>query len=349
MIGILGGYGDVGRFATLALHTAGAGPLRVGGRRPEIGRRLLDGIDASFTAVDHADDDAVRRFVTGCDVVLNCAGPAHRIGTRILDEAVRGGAAYVDVSDLAAVDVTGTVVLAAGLRPGLTGLLPRWLARAEFATVRRMSCYFGLRDRFTEVAADDYVHASSGGGLHPLAAWRDGPRARVHTRRTDVEVPFFPEPAALLPYLDSEGESLASTLGLTAGDWFSVLCGPAVRAAFDRVHGLPRADAVAQLCRAARLDLVGREPFVLLLVEAHGEPGIRTGVFRGRSNAELTGLTAALATVAVARGNVPPGVHHAADVLDPHAVVEGLRDGPLEVTVFAGTVDSLGRVEGGVL
>lgn len=292
MIGILGAHGDVGAHAVRMLQ---AHDLRLGGRR---------------SGADFRDPASLDRFAAGCRIVVNCAGPSHVAGDRVLRAAERAGAHYVDASgDVTSFD--GRAVVGAGLQPGLTGLLQRWVGSDE------LTLYLGVLDRFTEAAAADYLC----GARSPLAAWRDGPVPRALTRRSGVTLPFFPGEVTLLPYLDAEACRIAGQLGLRRGDWYSAVSGEYVLGTFDRVHGMARAEAVAALCRASQLDLAGREPFVVLAVETPE----RTVVLRGRSNGELTGSVVALAVEAVDRGEVPPGCHHASDVLDP-SIVEQLLD-----------------------
>jgi hypothetical protein len=105
---------------------------------------------------------------------------------------------------------------------------------------------------------------------------------------------------------------------------------------------------------ASALDLAGREPHVVLLVQLEGvrthELITRTVVLRGRSNGEVTGAITALAVLAVDRKEVPPGNHFAADVLDPVLTLSRLAElGVAEPVVFDGAIDRLAVVEEGAL
>ncbi|UMP06861.1 hypothetical protein [Amycolatopsis sp. EV170708-02-1] len=310
MIGVVGATGEVGSHTVRILRTLGVGPLRTGGSR-----------DA-----DVRDEKLLDRFAEGCQVVVNCAGPVRLVGDRVARAAARAGAGHVDASEPEGPSVGGTAVIGAGLQPGLTGLLPRWLARREFDAVHGLVAYLGVHDRFTRTAAADYL-AGAGHG-EALAAWRRGRRSGVLTRRTDATLPFFSGEVSLLPYLNTENMRVAEELGLARGDWYTAVSGEHVRAAFDRTHSLGRADAVAALCRASELDLVGGEPSVVLMVcmdgVRDGEPLTRTAVLRGRGNGEMTGALTALAVLAVLRREVPPGRHFAADVLDPQDTIARL-------------------------
>ncbi|MFI7638947.1 hypothetical protein [Nonomuraea sp. NPDC049400] len=349
MIAVLGASGDVGRHAVRTLTTLGAGPLRLGGR-------TAAGHDAM--AVDFRDDASLDRFAAGCRLVVNCAGPAHLVGDRVARAALRAGASYVDA---AGDDVLhglldpgewagSSAVLSAGLQPGLTGLLPRWVAQRDFDEVHGLAAHLGVLDRFTATAADDYLQGAADGLGEPLAAWRDGRRAGALTRQADVTLPFFPGEVTLLPSLSTENARLAESLRLHRGDWYTVLSGSHIRVAFDRAHSLDRAEAVAALCRASLLDLAGREPYVILLLQLDGLKGgvpvTRTVVLRGRGNGELTGTVTALAAWAVIRGETPPGVHYAADALDPATTIERLSATGVTQPV---TLDGLALAEEGAL
>jgi hypothetical protein len=368
VIGLIGGYGDVGGHTARFLRHRGGHRLRVGGRDPVAARRFARdalGGEAEAVPVDCFDDIALDRFAAGCGVLVNCAGPSHVIRDRAARAALRAGAHYVDAGgddalhellDPAEIARSGrAVVLSAGLRPGLTGLLPRWAARSAFDGVRSMTAYLAVLGHFTRVAADDYVGGAGDGVSEPLAAWRDGPRPRELTRRTGVTLPFLPAAVTLLPYLDSEGVRLAEAMGLSHGDWYTALIGEHVRAAFDRVHSLGRERAVTALCEASRLDAAGRTPFAVFLAQLEGvrdgTPVSRTILCRGPGNGELTGAVAALAAVAAAREEIPPGRHFAADVLDPVTTLNRLCAGPVPVglSLLDTTIDRLAMVEEGVL
>ncbi|MCG8423577.1 MAG: saccharopine dehydrogenase NADP-binding domain-containing protein [Proteobacteria bacterium] len=368
MIGILGGYGDVGSHATRQLLRLGLGPLRIGGRNADAGKRFASEFAEKrvhYQAVDFHDEASLDRFVDGCGILVNCAGPSYAIVDRAARAAMQAGAEYVDAAgddglhallDEAEYRVRERVaVLSAGLQPGLTGLLPRWAAHRELGQVHSLISYFGLLDHFTEVAADDYLQGAAEEVSESLAAWRGGRRSGVLTRQRDIDVPFFPGPATVLPYLNTEGERLAAALGLVRGDWYTVLTGQHVLNAFDRVHSLERSGAIAALCRASQLDLAGREPQVTLLVQLDGVqdgvPIIRTLVLRGRRNAELTGTLAALATLAVTWDEVPAGRHFAADVLEPVSTISRLRESGAvtALEVLQVPIDALGVTQEGSL
>jgi Saccharopine dehydrogenase NADP binding domain len=366
VIGLLGASGAVGAHAARLLARHGWTGLRVGARHLDSVLPLVAGLpgDIEMAHVDATDDASLGRFVRGCSVVVNCAGPAHQLADRVALAAWAAGADYADaggdaataerVARRAPADTGRRAVFAAGAWPGLSGLFPRWLAASEFATVHTLTTYIGVRGRFTVTAASDYLDGALGRASEPLAAWRHGRRcSRALTRLTDASLPFFPGAVSALPYLDQEGEQVALALGLSRGSWYSVLP-ESWRGALDRARTRSHADAVADLCRAAEADAAGQPASTTLLAQLDGvadaRARTRTGLLRGPGVSALSGTVAAVAALAVLRREVPPGVHCAATVLDPLRAVSWLGDeGPYDLTVLETSVEALCTLEEGVL
>lgn len=350
-IGLVGGYGGVGAMVARLLLRWGLGPIRVGGRRGERASAFvateLDGA-AEATAVDVTDPVSLARFCAGCDIIVNCAGPSYRVLDSVAVAAFAAGAHYVDPGGdepvhrrLAARDLARegfAAVLDAGLMPGLTGLLPVWLAR-DFDKVTGLVAHVGLVDRLTPAGAGDYLLSLGGGHGQARAAWRHGRRVTdALDARADAELPFFPGRVTAYPYLSVEAERTATALALSDLTWFTVFDGGGhLSAALGRLQGamagIGDLDAASvELSRAAALDLFGRDPYQRLVfrLDGHrdGEPHSRTLVLRGTDTYGLTGGMAAVVTRAVLAGAVPAGLAYPVDVLAPDEVVAALPELP---------------------
>jgi hypothetical protein len=351
-IGVVGAYGAVGRAVTRQLHDWGAGPLRIGGRREqpafELAAEVLGGAGETV-AVDARDPASLAAFCDGCGVVVNCAGPSYQLLDVVARAALAAGADYVDPGGdlpvherLAGADLAGrgrSAVLTAGLMPGLTGLLPEWLARTAFDEVRSLTAYVGLVDRLTPAGAGDYLLSLGGGHGVAQAAWRRGARvARALDPVPDAALPFFPGRVSAYPFLSTEAERLATSLTLEELSWYNVFDGGgrllgALGRLTSAMVGEADLDAAGkELVQAAELDLFGREPYQLLLFQldgvAGGEPRTRTLLLRGTDTYELTGFVAAVAAVAIRDGQVLPGLYYATEALDAADVVARLRRVP---------------------
>ncbi|MFI1019274.1 saccharopine dehydrogenase NADP-binding domain-containing protein [Streptomyces olivaceus] len=355
VIGVLGASGAVGRAAVRELRALGRTGLRLGGRTASalcaVAGEDPGGHDETVWA-DATTPDGLRAFTEGCDIVLNCVGPTYRLRATVAAAALAAGAHCVDVAgdDPAAEDLLKdgdparegrTVVLSAGALPGLSSLLPRWLAGQGLDTATALSAHCGGLETCSPTVARDLMLSLTSGGAdgaaygEALAAVRGGRRVpRALRTAEDTEHPAFPGRVALQPYLSGESERLADVLGLDRLDWYNVHPGPAVRALLNRLPaslaaGDDPAALADRLILAADLDLAGRTPYYVmdfaLSGTASGQPATAGLTLRAASSYRLTAAVGALSVDAVLRGAVPAGVHFACDVLDPRAVVRHLR------------------------
>jgi hypothetical protein len=326
--------------------------LRLGGRNTDALRKVAAAEPGASVVRADADDPAgLAAFAAGCAVVLNCAGPTYRLRATVPAAALAAGAHCVDVAgdDPAAEDLAAaggiprglSAVLSAGTLPGLSGILPRWLAGQGLDSVVALTAYCGGLEPCTPTVAADLLLSLTTGGTdgaaygEPLAAWRAGRKeSRVLRVTEDAEAPGFPGRVALQPFLGAETERLAHDLGLDRLDWLNVHPGPRVRALLNGLpgrlaEGADRGELAEALMLAARLDLAGRTPYYVmdlrLVGTLHGRPAERRLAVRTASSYRLTAAVGALAADAVLRGRIPPGVHFACDVLDPAEVVEHIR------------------------
>ncbi|MGW7482853.1 saccharopine dehydrogenase NADP-binding domain-containing protein [Nonomuraea muscovyensis] len=220
------------------------------------------------------------------------------------------------------------VVLGAGMMPGLSALLPRYLA-AGFRRVERLVAYVGGLDPFTPAAARDYVASLAGGYGTALAAWRGHRPVRGALRPVrGVRLPGWSGRVSAYPYLAAETGRLARALRIAEVEWWTVFDGERTLDALARAGDAEPERAAEALVRASRLEAFGREPYFQMVFEMTGDGGGRTLVVRTGQSHELSAAVAAAATVAVLRGQVPGGVHEAADVLSPEDVFRRLSADP---------------------
>ena len=350
MIGVAGATGSVGRLVVAELVRLGAGPLRLGGRRSEELRRIAAPLaDAEQVSLELNDPESTARFCCGVDVVVNCAGPSYVILDRLALAAREAHASYVDVSGDEPVyerlqreaPTAFTAVLSAGLLPGLSGLVPRWMAQG-LDGVESLTTYIGGLERSSPSSATDMIlsmesdHGSSYG--LPLAGWRAG---RVVPRLLrpikEMEIPFVPDLVSAYPFFSGESERLASSLRLEKHDFWNVFVGERLITAFSSLRGRDLSGAaldraVADMTEAARLDLLGREPYYALIfcMEGTKEGGSlsRTTAIRTSDAYRLIASVAALSACAVNEGRIGPGIGFAAEVLEPDWAIERIRRSP---------------------
>jgi len=381
LIGVVGGYGAVGSAVVSRLdrsrpQSAVDYRLRVGGRGQRRADRLvreeLAGRGEAM-AVDVYDDAALRRFCEGCQLVVNASAASYLVVDRVAQAALAAGADYVDAGgDAPLYDRLVPMNLAshgrralvtAGMMPGLTGLLPRWLARLGYRDVRRLVAHVGVMDRLTPAGAADYLLSLRDRDEESQAVWLDGRRVtRAATAVAETELPFFPGRVTAYPYLGYEGQRLAAELGLAEVRWHAVFDGGAtMMATLSRLQGAMSGEsdlqvAAQELASAAELDMFGKQPYQLMVFELSGVDGegaelTRTLMVRSDDTSYLTGTVCGLAALQVLNHQVAAGAHFAAEGLDANALVEALRaTGAVRAfELFDGYAADVAKVEEGAL
>ncbi|MEO0034377.1 MAG: hypothetical protein RLZZ501_400 [Pseudomonadota bacterium] len=346
-IGLLGSGGAVGRAALALLARESALTLRDGHRQA----RPVQGDRSETVAIDAEDPAALARFCAGCAVVLNCAGPSWRIGDRVARAAAAAGADYVDAfggNRLArllapwAATAGRRFVLCAGSYPGLSELLPCWLATQGFDRVERLAGFAGGREACSPAAGADLLLSTRDGFGRAGAAW-DGVAARpgALTPREGAEIPGFPGRVHAQPFLSRDLERTAARLGLTWAEWYNVTPSAHIPAAIAQAGaGLAPADdastdaaarldaAVAELRRIAALETSGRPSYytvTLTMSGRHAGRAVRRRLMlRADDSYRLSGAVAAQAARHLLRIRSAAGVRTAAEELDPGDVVAGL-------------------------
>ena len=342
-VAVVGAYGGVGSAAVDQLRKWGVGPLRVGGRDLRRARTLADcnqRVGCEAVAVDADDPTSLTAFCADARLVVNCAGPSFRIADAVATVALAAGADYIDaggdepverlLSRPGVVPHERIALLSAGMIPGLSALLVRLLIGPARGS-GRLTGYAGGLGRFTPGAAADYLTtlaATSGGAL---AAWRAAARRECALLPlSDVELPFFPRHVTGHPYLSTELERVARTLGLEELRWYAIFDGEYVLRALRREPTSDEGHAIGarpeSLMRAAELDLFGRAPYQRFVCRLDAGSGpSHMLVLRAHDPIALTGAAVALAARAVLGGEVPPGLGFAGEVLDPDVSLHRLR------------------------
>lgn len=365
MIGIIGGYGEVGHHACLTLQQYGIGPLKIGGRNPEKGKAKQSDVlpGAIWELVDVEDDESIARFIAGCDLILNCAAPSHRYSRRIAKICLQHHVNMVD----AGIDndyhsnplETGDniIVYAAGATPGFSGLFPVWFSQ-QFDKVHSLLSYYGTSGQLSKAGAEDYLEGSLHSNNVPRAAWRKGIVPNVLSRKSGVEIPFFPGEVTLFPLFDDETQLVAQRLELENGEWYAAVEGEKSIAALDSASFEYKANPKAmieKLCFAVEMDTLGRSPYFILMVQLTGESEsqekTQTAVYEVGKIIPFCGKIAAIIVKAVLDGKLKPGLHHTASIKDIDYVMDHLEktDSNHTIQIIDHSIEELSVEEEGTL
>ncbi|MFV1478372.1 hypothetical protein [Serratia marcescens] len=346
MIGILGGFGAVGREVARILHRWGETSLRVGGRHPQ----PVSWAQSCY--VDVSDEESLMAFATDCRLIVNCAAPSARLSQQVANRLHAAGIPLVDAGGIdcpaALKPQVGqhpvSALFAAGALPGLSGILPVWLART-LERVDALHCWFGVFDRFTPGGAEDYLE----GVLRTPASPHSLPR-----RQSNVILPFFPRPVLLQPYEDEESRRVTEQLEIRYSRWYLALDGEHLARALETARVLPREAAIQAVVEGATLDVAGRHKWVNFLIQVDG---VRQGasttltlLLRAPGIAQLTAACAATCAKWLLR-SPEPVVGLAAECINTEMFMQLFcqEQTGIDIELFDRGIEHLNEMSGGAL
>jgi len=344
IVGIVGATGTVGTALAEQLHASGRVRPVLGGRDrgklDVLARRL--GAQTQLVEVESAR--SLAEFCGACPIVVNCAGPWSSVGERVALASLATGSHYVDVSaqafqfvavqreDLATRGLR--FIAAAGSVPGLSGLLPRYVAESAPGRLGSLRVFLGGFERFSPAAAADFLGGMGPDHGAPFAALRDGRVVQRTLDRIDgLDLPYLGQGIAY-PYLSRELVAVALRLGIRRLEAFHVFPGHHTVAALSTLgHARPSETtspaAIRALIEAADLDMAGKRPVQLLLLDGEstdvrGETRQLRLFVKADDGYALTATMAQCAVDAILAGGVPEGLHDAATVLNVDDVIARL-------------------------
>jgi hypothetical protein len=338
---LLGSTGAVGASCLDVLTRRGDVSLVIAGRDEARLREAASTTEAEVEVaeLDVVDTSAVTAAVTRCDVVINCAGPSHRLSAQVACAAIAAGVPYVDPGgDQALLDrltAAGTgvpVVLQAGVQPGLSGLLLRLLALHRSDKIDCLTAWCGGLQHLTPASVLEYVASLQDSHSHPGAVLRDGVIRRVsHDACKPAPTEYFPDSVTVHPHLDAETVAVAAHLGVGNVWWMNVFDGVHTTRAMQLLavdDERPRSrGALSDVLAAARLDLFGRQPYFSIV----GSVGSTTVVFTCPDSYRVTGAVAAYAAQHIV--DMPTGIRPFWSVDEPGRVLEWVTEAVPEAEV----------------
>jgi saccharopine dehydrogenase (NAD+, L-lysine forming) len=351
-IGVLGGSGRVGQ-EVLRQLAATPHPLRVGARTRQGAEQLAAqlGRGAVGVVVDINDDHALTRFCEGCELVVNCAGPATSILDRVALAALRGGSHYVDpggydplherlLAHRDAIAQSGLhFIVNAGLFPGLSGSWPLAVMKG-LDTVERLDCTYVGRDAWSYASAYDIAVSLGDFGMERGFAYCDhGEPRRVRpwsaSRRLRLPEPIGAQ-RVMLVYTE-ELRQLAEQRGIDRVYGYGANNGRLTMLAMAAIKLLRHYGSESQRRRAARLivaasrrDMKRAPPCFAVHARAWGLRGGEAVVLEGTwscgdTYAVTAAITALTAELVVDGGLAEAGVRMLHAAVDPHVLLERLR------------------------
>lgn len=176
MIGIIGGYGNIGIEAADIIKTNSSEMIRVAGRNiSKVSQRAkeLFASDKWFQ-IKESSSNEWKDFIKGCRLVLCSA----ELGNETV-ECINRIAGELDCPivylgiNFPKQEAEGKFIYGAGSIPGLSGIIPQYLAQ-DFDSVASIDFYYGAKGTFTYTAAKDYMDGVFNNSNRSMVMWKYG-------------------------------------------------------------------------------------------------------------------------------------------------------------------------------
>jgi len=317
MIGILGAYGNIGIWATRFIKANSTQNIRIGGRNidkvaPEIHEEFAE---ANWIKVDVSNKDSVERFINGCDCILDCTKISENDALQIDDIA---SIANIPVVHLGIVGYrkdksTAPIIYGAGSIPGLSGLIPQYLAQ-HFDAVEKCDFYYGGIGSFSYTAARDYMEGIFESSNHSMTYWKDGelqPFTPTPTRPTEVLESFLGTFKSF-PYFDEESAAVVQKIGFKEARFQMCLGGERTLRVLDSARSQYKQNpekTIEDICRSTQLDCFGKSENAIFVCNIDGSANGNTCqkqlLISGPAPSQLTGSVAGATTITILEKELP--------------------------------------------
>lgn len=316
MIGVIGGYGNIGKEVVKLLQIYEVGAVTVGSRWQHHQA-------VPWCYADIEDEASLLAFMKQHQVVINTAGPSSVLSLQTAACAIKAGCHLIDcgfhpgIAGLTTVFPEQSVLSGMGTVPGFSELLPLVLQK-EFAGIEQFQHFYNITGRFTKTAAIDFiagVFSSFGRSAAPANAVPD--LAKIQ--------PFFPAAIRIMPYQSAETALLGDR-----GSWYQVICGSKMNQFYQDLlkrYVQNRGRLEEELCLAAELDSLMIPEQVTFLVDIqgfdqYGQRQQRSDWLRAPGQAQLSAAFAVAVCEVLLAGGIEPGVGGINKIRNPAQVLE---------------------------
>ena len=277
--------------------------------------------DVATMTVDVNEPELLSTFINSCDLVINCTGPAHKLGDTVAFSCTKADKGLIDVAgnDFMVREVMencgnkGRILLSAGVYPGLVELL--FKMGTEMTKVKS-SCIeeiFFDYSNLSENALLDIKASLDDGEGKGFSYWKNAAVCSIDCQVKEKIVLSNGKIVYLLPMFYKE---------------YQVLCEKIKPHKVFFFQGFADAKDIEKLIKLKevfeRKD--GENGFLILLDFYSNENELtRFQIESSYDSAFLSGAVAAM--IAMTGGNaLKNGVHYAAEIEDATSVIKGLKE-----------------------
>ncbi len=313
MIGILGAYGAVGIWATRFIRNNSDYRLRIGGRNIEKAPSELrsEWSDAEWVKVDVSDKESVERFMDGCEIVLDCAKLSESQTTQMdeIAENKKVPILHLGIAGFRRKDSGVAIAYGAGCIPGLSGLIPQYLAK-KFDHVNSLEFYYGGLGAFSYTAANDFIDSLHNSNNRTMVYWKNGEILPFVPSSNDYseDLKSVISINKMFPFFDGEAEAVTRKMNLDEARFHMCLSGQRMIEIMNSARHQYKQnpdETIKKLCTASKLDTFGikENTFYLCVMEGekNGVPAKFKMTVSGLGPSPMTGVSAGAATLCFAK------------------------------------------------
>ena len=225
LVGVIGCGGKIGK--NICRYLSKDYFVKGGQRHKPVELSDLDNF--TWEELDIYDKGQLNEFCKGCDMIINCAGPAYVISRTIAESSANMGVVYLDVSDALAADSgfiekmaqSGEYIIAAGYYPGLVGMLIRSLSE-HFDTIESIRGISGGDEAFTAISCIDIALSGESGYAVSDSYWENGSFHRSDEKFRLDFCEAVGKKVYIKRFISNEIAVLLNEMNIGRLDWFDI-------------------------------------------------------------------------------------------------------------------------------
>lgn len=254
------------------------------------------------------------------NIVINCAGPAYQFSERVLTQCltqkipilidVGAEPSLINKYQQACQQSDMTVIIGAGVQPGLAGLSIRAVAQQLLGEHKSIITHIGGLQTLTPAGLADYLYAVKAGLSRPAKYWQAQQLRPISQMLAPP--PCFPDTATAHASLDDESLFVAHIEELTHLESYNVIDAPELA---KRLQAAIGSDNPSELpsCEELNICLFGKTPYFRIHTSGSAQHQGQQSNFQTlaycQDSYRLTGQIAANAARWVQAGKYPTGIN----------------------------------------
>lgn len=301
MIGILGAYGEIGKYATNILCKNYKDKIYLMGRnaKKSINKEEFSK-NVEIIDIDIFNGEDIKKYLLKCDILINCSG---KTGLLNKDEFKYKGI-YIDVN-LKPKDFKtyGVSIFSCGSIPGFSGVLCDFISK-EFDELNGLEFYYSGRGKFSNTSAADYLDGVfdedfSKPNYEEDIILNKNVNYKLMNQKSENEGKYY-------PYFDEECKYIVDNLNLKNASFFTMMDGINLSKALEDIrnkYNESRELAIKTLVNASTLDSINFGDYLNYTIEAKGylnkEKVIKTLILESKNPSKMTGESLASLVLAI--------------------------------------------------